>query len=160
MMELSKRAVPKVPDDPKELAKEARKRYEPALAELEKVLEGVSDADANKIPEPGEWSAMETLAHLLHNERGYSAYFSEMINGYERTADGFGTNIHAAVKATVKAYPTVKVMLAEIRASVEETLAFLSMLPKEFVARKGSYYRLGAGFMQDQFHISGHASHA
>jgi hypothetical protein len=39
---------------------------------------------------------------------------------------------------------------------VEETLAYVEMLPDEFVANKGSYYRFGFGLLQPNFHLTGH----
>lgn len=155
-MELSKRPMPDVPFDPAQLAKQAREIIEPALAELEKCFEGFSDEQAMQRPDPKEWSALEIVAHLIHGERFNTFFLTNLIDGYELVADGFGTNVNAQVEATVKVNPSIKLMLAELRRSVEEVLAYTVLIPADFVANKGSYYRFGFNLLQPNFHIGAH----
>ena len=155
-LELSKRPMPEVPFNAAELAKRARELYEPGLAEVEKCFEGFTDDEAMAKPDPKEWSALEIIAHLIHGERGNQAFLTSLIDGYEITTDGFGDNIDAQVAATVKANPSVALMLSALRKTVEETLAYVSLLPPEFVENKGSYYRFGFGLLQPNFHLTGH----
>lgn len=155
-MELSKRPMPDVPFDPAQLAKQAREIIEPALAELEKCFEGFSDEQAMQRPDPKEWSALEIVAHLIHGERFNTFFLTNLIDGYELVADGFGTNVNAQVEATVKVNPSIKLMLAELRRSVEEVLAYTALIPADFVANKGSYYRFGFNLLQPNFHIGAH----
>jgi uncharacterized protein YndB with AHSA1/START domain len=155
-MELSKRPMPDVSFNPAELAKNARELYEAGLAEVEKCFEGVSDEEAMKRPDPKEWSALEIVAHLIHGERYNQIFVTDLIDGYERVADNFGSNVDAQVQATVKAYPSVGLMLEALRRAVEETLAYVGCLPEGFVANKGSYYRFGFGLLQPNFHITAH----
>jgi len=156
-MELSKRPMPDVPSNPAELAKAARDFVMPALSELESCFEGVSDEQAMKRPEPGEWSALEIVAHLIQGERNNCTFLASLIDGYELTSDGFGTNVTPQVEATVKANPSVALMLNALRRSVEEVLAFTALIPEDFaVNNKGSYYRFGFGLLQPNLHISGH----
>jgi len=155
-MELSKRPMPEVPFNPAELAKQARALYEPALSELEKCFEGFSDAQALKRPDPKEWSALEVVAHLIHNERFNLTFLAGLVDGIEPVYDGFGNNVTPYGEATVKANPSIQQMLAVLRQTVEEVLAFAESLPDEFVANKASYYRFGFGLLQPNFHITGH----
>src|SRR5688572_4738164 len=155
-MELSRRPMPNVPADPKELAKHARELIEPGLAELEKVFEGYTDEQAMKKPDPKEWSALEVVAHLIQGERGQSTFLASLIDGFELTIDGQGNNITQQVEATVRANPSIKLMMAELRRSIEEVLIFTAMIPEEFTANKGSYYRFGSGILQPNFHINAH----
>jgi hypothetical protein len=148
--------MPEVPFDPAELVRQARALYDAALLELEKCFEGVSDAEALARPAPEEWSALEILAHLLHGERFNQIYLSNLVDGYELVNDGFGTNVHAFNQASVAAYPTVAAMLAALRSSIDETLAFVSFLPAEFIANKGSYWRFASGLIQPNFHLTAH----
>ncbi len=157
IMELSKRPMPEVPSRPAELAKRARDIVIPALSELESCFEGVSDEQAMQRPQPGEWSALEIVAHLVQNERNNSAFLASLIDGYELTTDGFGTNITPQVEATVKANPSVALMLILLRRSVEEVLEFTALIPEEFATNnKGSYYRFGSGLLQPDFHLGSH----
>ena len=155
-MELSKRPMPDVPFEPAELAKQARELYESALAELEKCFEGYSDEQAMARPDPKEWSALEIVAHLVQNERFNSIFLTSLIDGYELTTDGFGSNVTAQVEATVKANPSIQLMLEMLRRTVEEVLTYAELIPEEFTMNRGSYYRFGFGLLQPNFHITGH----
>lgn len=156
IMELTRRPMPEVPFDPAELEKQVRPLYESALAEIEKAFEGFNDEQAMARPEPEEWSALETVAHLIAGERLNQIILASLIDGFELISDGFGTNVHAQVQATVKANPSISLMLGALRRAVEETLAFTSLIPAEFVANKGSYYRYASGLLQPNFHLTVH----
>ena len=155
-MELSKRSMPDVPFNPTELANKARELYEAGLVEVEKCFEGVSDAKAMAHTDEKEWSALEIVAHLIHGERFNQIFLTGLIDGYEPVTDGFGSNVTAQAQATVKANPSIALMLEALRRSVEETLAFVSFIPDEFLANKASYYRFGFGLLQPNLHIDAH----
>ena len=155
-MELTKRPMADVPFNPVELAKQARTLMYPALAEIEKCFEGYSDEQAMKRPEPNEWSALEVVAHLIQGERFNVIYLASLVDGYEPVSDGFGSNISESMTATVKANPSIKLMMEALRRSVDEILLFVEMLPADFVANKGSYYRFGSGLLQPEFHLNAH----
>jgi len=155
-LELSKRPMPEIPFDAKELAKRARTLYEAGLTEVDQCFDNVTDEQAMAKPEPQAWSALEVVAHLIQGERFNQAYLTSLIDGYEITSDGFGSNVDAQVAATVKANPSVALMLSALHRTVEETLAYVAMLPDDFVANKGSYYRFGFGLLQPNFHLTGH----
>ena len=155
-MELSKRPMPDVPFDPAKLAERARELLEPALAELEECFEGYSDEQAMQRPDPAEWSALEIVAHLIDGERNNQIFLTRLIDGYELVSDGFGSNVTAQVEATVKANPSIRRMLDTLRNAVEETLTYTALIPEEFVANKGSYYRYGFGLLQPNFHLTAH----
>ncbi|MBI5963567.1 MAG: SRPBCC domain-containing protein [Chloroflexi bacterium] len=156
-MELSKRPMADVPFNTAELFKRARELYEPGLAEVEKCFEGYTDAQAMARPDEKEWSALEVVAHLIHGERFNQIFVTGLIDGYEPVTDGFGSNVNAQVQATVKANPSIALMLSELRHAVEETLAYASFLPDDFLANKGSYYRFGSGLLQPNTHLTTHA---
>lgn len=155
-MELSKRPMAEVPSNPVELARQARNLVEPALVELEKSFEGYTDEQAMKRPAPKEWSALEVVAHLIHGERFNTIFLTNLIDGYEPVADGFGSNVNAQVEATVRVNPSIELMLAELRRSLEELLAYTELIPEDFLANKGSYYRFGSLLLQPDFHLGAH----
>jgi hypothetical protein len=155
-MELSKRPMADVPFNPAELAKRSRELFFPALNEIEKTFEGYTDEQAMKPPAPNEWSALEIVAHLINTERFNYNYLSSLIDGYEAVSDGFGGNITASVTAMVKVNPSVKTMLETLRRTVDEILTYTEMIPEEFAANKGSYYRFGTLMLQPNFHLNAH----
>jgi len=156
MMELSKRPMPEVPFNPTELAQRIRELNEAGLAEVEKCFEGVSDAQAMAHADEKEWSALETVAHLIHGERFNQIFLTGLVDGYEPVTDGFGSNVNAQVQATVKANPSIALMLSELRRAMEETLAYVSFLPDDFLFNKASYYRFGSVLLQPTIHTSAH----
>lgn len=155
-MELGKRPMPKVPFDPVELARQAREIYEPALSKLERCFDNYTDEQAMQRPAANEWSALEVVAHLIHGERYNSIFLSGLIDGHEPVFDGFGTNVTAQVEATVKANPSIKMMLYTLRRTVDEILAYTELIPEEFTENTGSYYRFGFNLLQPNFHITAH----
>lgn len=155
-MQLSKRPMPEVSFNPAELAGKARAIYQHALAELEKCFEGCTDEQAVKRPAPNEWSALEVVAHLIQGERFNAIRLTSLIDGYELINDGFGSNVTASVEATVKANPSIQLMLDALRRSVEEILIYTELIPEDFTANKGSYYRFGSILLQPDFHLTAH----
>ena len=62
----------------------------------------------------------------------------------------------AQVEATVKANPSIKMMLYTLRRAVEEILTYTELIPEEFTQNAGSYYRFGSNLLQPNFHITAH----
>ena len=155
-MELSRRPVPEVPFDPQALARAVQDEFIKAMKDLLQAFEGISDTQAAKRPAPAEWSALDTVAHLIHTERNNRIFIDDLVGGYERVADDFGGNIDAHIRATVQTYPTIDAILGELQRNIAENVAFIANLPADFVARKGSYFRLGWGLLQGTVHIHSH----
>jgi uncharacterized protein YndB with AHSA1/START domain len=156
IMELSKRPVPDVSWDPAELAKQVRLKYDEALGKLESCFKGVSEAEADKEPAAGEWSAKQTLAHLIHSERGWISNLDDVVGGYERLSDDWGGNLPAHINATVKAYGTARNMLDELGRLANEMVTFLAALPPSFVDRKASYFLNAAQALVIESHTLSH----
>ena len=155
-MELTKRPVPDISWVPAELAKQVQLKYDDALGRLEACFKGVSETDADREPAPGEWSAKQTLAHLIHSERGWIANLDDAVGGFERLADDWGGNLPAHVSATVKAYGTYRGMLDELKRLSIEMVTFLAALPDSFVERKASYFLNAAQLLELESHTLSH----
>lgn len=141
-MVLSRRPLPEVPPTPEALSKAVREFYDETEAELDEFFKGVSEEEASYRPAPDEWSAKETLAHLITGERGWHTWLTNMIDDNEPVYDRYGSNVPARHEAIIAAYPTISEMLEELKRSEVETVTMLAALPPEFVARKGSFTRL------------------
>ncbi|MCA9927069.1 MAG: SRPBCC domain-containing protein [Anaerolineales bacterium] len=155
-MKLSGRPIPKIPKTAVSLAETIRKIYDKNEAELENFFTEVTDAEASYKPAPDAWSAKETLAHLIHGERGWHVWIDGVVGGHEAWYDDWGGNIPARVAATVKAYPTTRVLLDELKHLNAETVALVANLPAEFMARKGSYWRLAYQLVNEPYHHQTH----
>ena len=156
-MELSKRPVPQIPWDASALASAMRAKYDEGLDALEKAFIGVSEADADLAPAPGEWSAKETVAHLIHNERHWLENLDDVIGGYPRLSDDWTGNSTIHARATAAAYKTVQGLLDEMKRLAAEMVAYVSVLPAEFVARKASYFQMANMLLEGSLpHIISH----
>lgn len=155
-MTLSGRPLPDIPATAAELADAVGKLYEAEFTELSGLFTGVTDAEASRPPEPGEWSAKEVLAHLIIGERGWGDFMAELIAGQERWYDDTVGNSHEQTRSIVTAFPTAQALLDELKCSQAATLAFINDLPPALVARKGSYWRLAFGLLSPPSHTVTH----
>ncbi|MGH9200586.1 MAG: DinB family protein, partial [Vicinamibacterales bacterium] len=155
-MELSRRALPEVPSTAEALAGAMHRTYIETNAELAQCFEGVSEEDASHRPAPDAWSAKETVAHLIIGERDNHAWMADLIVGQERWSDDWTGNILVRHRATAVVYSTLPALLEELGRNQAETVAMLAALPPEFVARKGSYWRLGYSLLTLADHTCEH----
>jgi uncharacterized protein YndB with AHSA1/START domain len=155
-MELIKRPVPEISWNPAELAKQVRLKYDDSLSKLEMCFKNTSEAEADREPAPGEWSAKQTLAHLIQTERGWIANLDDSVGGYERLADDWGGNLSAHINATVTAFGTCRRMLDELICLSDEMVAFLATLPNSFVERKSSYFLNAVQMLELESHTISH----
>jgi len=145
-MELSHRPMPVYPATAAELADAARKVYAEIDSGFAKLVEGVSEAEAERPPAPGEWSLKETIAHFIACERDLQSWIAELINGGNNAGEAqdsleFRPNVTPRLRVLVGRYPTVAALLEELKHAEAETVALLAALPPEFVARKHLYQR-------------------
>jgi uncharacterized protein YndB with AHSA1/START domain len=152
-MELSRRPLPEVPPSAERLAEQVRLIYAELDAELDRVFDGVTEAEASRRPAADEWSAKEHLAHLLANERYTHQWIAGLITAQESEATP--DNVTALYQAMASVYSAAE-MAQAMKQAEAETVAMLAALPPEFVARKGSYWRLGYNLLQDPTHSHDH----
>lgn len=155
-MTLSGRPLPEIPATPQGLADAVSKLYQQIESGLDDFLSGVSEEEAKFKPGPSEWSIKDNIAHFIQGERFFQQYMTELLSGFERFADDYGGNVNEILEATSAAYPTVNAMADEYKLNMAETLQFTAHLPDEFVARKGEYWRLAYGLLQDPYHFDAH----
>jgi hypothetical protein len=145
-MELSRRQVPKTPANAVELGEGIAKIYAEVAAEREALFEGVSEEEAAAQPAEGEWSAKETLVHLLYTERWLHLAISCFVSG--QRAGGFANQLEL-IAAMADTY-TLGELLLELKRSEQVTVASIKALPDDFVADKrkflGFAYGSGQGF--------------
>jgi membrane-associated protease RseP (regulator of RpoE activity) len=155
-MTLSRRPLPEIPETPAALAQVVEKKCERMEATLDDFFAEVSEEQASRKPVQDIWSPKETLAHLIHGERGWHTWMADLVGGFEPSYDDWGGNLQARIDATITAYPTIAELREELRRNCAETVAFLARLPEEFVARKGSYWRLGHNMVEQPYHFNQH----
>lgn len=155
-MTLSARAMEEPPADPAALSAAMTASGEAFLARLTEAFEGVGDERAARRPGEGQWSAREVLCHLIVGERATHEYITQLVGGQEHWIDDWPGNLDIAHAGLLAVFPTPGGLLKELRRNRAETWAMLAALPDEFVARKGSYWRLAYGMMEGPLHDEGH----
>jgi uncharacterized protein YndB with AHSA1/START domain len=155
-MELSGRPIPEIPSSANALSEEVGKGYAETEVQLDEFFSGVTEEEASFKPEPGEWSAKETMVHMIQGERGWHTFITNIVGGHEPHYDDFGGNVQAVIDGTLAVYPTLNDLIAEWKRSNKETVEMIARLPDEFLARKGSYWRLAYNCLQSPFHFHSH----
>ena len=129
---------------------------EEGLARLAEAFAGVDDEGAARRPADGGWSPREVLCHLVSSERGTHDYITQLVGGQEHWIDEWPGNLEITHAGLLAVFPTPGGLLKELRRNRSETWAMLAALPEEFVARKGSYWRLAYGLIEGRIHDDGH----
>lgn len=155
-MTLSGRQFPAVAESGQALAETVKNGYHAVLPELRALLADVTQAEANRAPAEGEWSVMETLAHLVLGERGNFAYIADQYVSQVRWADDWGGNISEPHTALIMVHPTIEDMLAELEEALHETVALLKAMPDSFYANKHAYWVLATQLPQNDGHLRSH----
>ncbi len=160
-MALSQRPMPEVPATPQALAEAVQALNARTMTELAACFEGATAAQASHRPAPGEWSALDVLAHFVAAERETQTWITDLLNDDERWSDRAEnpTNVPARIDAITRVYPTAEAMLDLLSRSQAETVAMLADLPPAFVAHKGSYWRLGRDLLTElDEHVHEHSA--
>jgi hypothetical protein len=146
-MELSRRPIDEFELDPVAMAKRLRDIDVEAIEELNELFEGVTEAEADFSPSPGEWSAKETLAHLNLSEMLAQMNIGELICDGQREFNDQISNVSAHHAAVLKVSPTVHKLIDQLKDRKEETATLLEMA-KELKARKGVMWTLSVPNIQ------------
>lgn len=147
-MTLSHRPFPQVPESAADLAEQVAQAYQQCDAALEKICQDVTETEAAFKPGQGEWSAKETLVHLVYTERwlhlALSCWASDQRTG------GFA-NQAELIGAMADCY-TLPELVAELKRCEDVTVKSMAALPADFVQDKRKFVRLadgqGQGFSQ------------
>jgi uncharacterized protein YndB with AHSA1/START domain len=155
-MTLSGRPIPPIPASGSELAKQVEPTYKHYEGELETVLKNATEEECSRKPAPSEWSANEVLAHLIHGERGWQNFVSEIIGGNEGAYDGFGGNIQAYIEGTVSTFQSKDALFQELKKHDRETLNLYAHVPTDFIKHKGKFWKLAFQASQNPYHLQTH----
>ncbi len=157
-LQLSGRPLPQIPPAAGDLANALRKIYAECFAKLEESLVNVTEVEAARPPSPNDWSALQTLAHLIISEYETHVQITDHINDDERWSDGQQnpTNVPARVNALVAAHVSLKGLLEELGRSQAQTVAMVEALPAEVIARKRTYWLLARDLQLAPYHLDDH----
>lgn len=117
-----------IPDTPEALAADVAARHADIMRELHAVLDGVSEEVAARAPAEGEWSAIDVIAHLLHNQR----YLHQLINAalWAYQGPGFEQNSPHQLAVLREVYPTMEAVLTAFDRAQQQTVALIRHVPE------------------------------
>ena len=141
IMQLSSRPAPNIPATAADFAEQVRQLYAQLDAQLNELLDGVSDEEASTKPTENEWSVKEILCHLIASERGSQFGLAVQLTGQALTV--FPNNPAAPTAALLATYPTLTELVQHWHKTEAETIALIAHLPDEFVSRKVDYLNNG-----------------
>lgn len=144
-LELSRWPIPEVPANSAELAEHMRRTYAEVQAGLAALVDGLSEAQAERRPAPNEWSVKELLAHFILTERDYQSWVADMLNDRAVNDDlEMRPNVNERLAAVVARCGSVAALLDELKAASAESASFIERLPAHFVQRRKHLYRRAA----------------
>ncbi len=148
-LELSKRPTLQLPATPAEFVDLAKRNAAKVGDELAKMIEGVTEAQAEVRPTPEEWNIKELIAHLVCTERDLQSWLADMLNDNQRVSDffEFRPNVNPRLRALVKRYNSMQALRDELKNAQQETIDYLSALPDSFYKRPHFYRRLALWIM-------------
>jgi hypothetical protein len=146
-MELSGRTFDDYPLDPAAIAETLRASDKEIMQEIREFFAEVSEGEAEYKPSPEEWSAKETMAHLIDSEVYRLNYISELlVDGVREYVGGDGDPL-PRYQALLEVTPTIPALLDRLEQNKREVVAFLEKAEK-LKARKGVLWGMALGFLQ------------
>jgi hypothetical protein len=123
-------------------------------AELDELLAGITDAEANHHPPPAEWNVRENLAHLIWSERYLQFTLWNAVGGDYYTP--WLDNNPSHLVGLLATYPTISDLLDEFKRAQKATIAVVLALPESLLARKASYLLVGQNLLGFPDHAREH----
>jgi uncharacterized protein YndB with AHSA1/START domain len=152
---LSQRPVAEIPASIDDLAALVRQNQLAMAKDLDEICNEIGERQADFRPTPQAWNAREILAHLIAAERETHAWIVGLIEGQSYEI-GSRARLPARLAAMIAASPTLEALRSELKRNQAETVTLVESLPPEFVARKGSYWRMGQLLLQMPAHFQSH----
>jgi len=154
IVELGKRSIPQVPDDPLVLVGQVRQAHEQAISALRTAVLMITDEQAGIAPAEGEWSVKQILAHLSASERGFQRWVVDVLLGNETfEIAGHLPEQFAAVFASGS---TAGALLDRFERDLVESRAIVASLTPEHLANKWRYRHIAQQLIGFGSHTQDH----
>ncbi len=128
------------PETREALYEKVNERVTRIEADLEALIAGVPDEALTQVPAPGEWSANETLAHMVWAERWYQQVLWLLISYGE--AIPWGVNNRFQLDGILATHTTGAVLMAELRRTLREQVEMIRSIPDDTLAVKPLFHQI------------------
>ncbi len=153
-VELGRRSVPEIPDDPAVLIEQVRQTHEQAIAALRAAVLMITDEQAGIAPAEGQWSVKQVLAHLTASERGFQRWTVDVAQGNETFGiEGQLPELFAAAFATA---PTVGSLVDRFERDLAESRVIVASLTPDHRANKWRYRQIAQMLVAFGSHTQDH----
>ncbi len=153
-MQLSKRSAPDLPATQAVLLERLRSVYAELDTELDSLVEGVTEEEADFHPEE-EWNAKEILAHLIANEQDTQSWIYTTV-GDKDSLNLFFSNEPRRIQAIAGAFGTLPALVEQLKRNEVITQSQVANIPAETQARKHQYNLIVAWLTSFQDHRRQH----
>jgi uncharacterized protein YndB with AHSA1/START domain/uncharacterized damage-inducible protein DinB len=153
-VELGKRSVPEIPDDPAALIEQVRQTHEQAIAALRTAVIMITDEQAGLAPAEGEWSVKQVLAHLTASERAFQHWALEVLQGNETF--GIQGQLPESFAAAFVTAPTVGALVDRFERDLTESRTIVASLTPEHRANKWRYRQIAQMLVAFGSHTQDH----
>ncbi len=154
IVELGKRSIPQVPDDPLALVGQVRQAHEQAISALRTAALMITDEQAGIAPAEGEWSVKQVLAHLSAAERGFQGWVVDVLLG-NGTFEIVG-HLPEQLAAVFASTSTAGALLDRFERDLAESCAIVASLTPEHLANKWRYWRIAQQLIGFGSHTQDH----
>ncbi|HVG00012.1 MAG TPA: SRPBCC domain-containing protein [Chloroflexia bacterium] len=154
-LELSARQLPTLPETMQELAESLRKDNAEVAQELDSLVEGVTDEEAEYRSSEDNWNAKEVLAHLIASE--YDGHVT--IGNFVADAPddpAYYANDLLRLRPLAAAHGGIAALAEELKRSQQVTAEMLANMPAPASKRKRNVFRLGLGYAGFAEHTRDH----
>lgn len=151
----SKRLQFDIPPKPTDLAAKIEEIYKPLMAQLENILKGITDEKASINPTPDEWNIKQVLAHLIVCEKDTHTWLSAIMDDNSNNFD-FHANKTDRLNALITVFPSVNMLIKDLKRHITETVALISNIPESIAAHKYSYNQIGEFLHTEPYHYQDH----
>ncbi|MFN8374217.1 MAG: SRPBCC domain-containing protein [Anaerolineae bacterium] len=137
---------------PEEYAASLEKLHAELETEVRALFNDVPEDIAARRPAESEWSARETVAHLIAGQRWINAYISNRLA--DEPLPIWSANNTPMVRALSGTYGTTEDLLRELSRMRRETVLLVRSVPQEFLVKRGSWKRVYdfSNFISDHDH--------
>jgi uncharacterized protein YndB with AHSA1/START domain len=125
---------------PEEYATKLETLHAELEPQLRALLKGVPQDVAAQRPAKDEWSAKETVAHLVLGQRWIVQFIGDRLAGQE-PADWSANNLQV-VTTLAQSYDTVDELLDLLKRERGQTVTLIRAIPEEFLQKRGSWNRM------------------